>query len=141
MASLLIYSPKCKHCMSILEMVNSHQQFKQIIRLHNVNVLGIPQQYQSQIKSVPTLLTSNGKFLVGSEVMQWLQSLLPNEISHCEIGCKGMGICSIDDTENDDGNLFSLNNYGQSLQGFITPELKAKISRNVSDGGAYDDKI
>jgi len=102
-----------------------------------VNTLGIPQQYKGKITSVPTLLTSNGKFLVGSEVIQWFTSLLPNDISNCDIMGSGVQLCSIDDETCDD-NFFSLDNYGQSLQPIMTPELEAKIKQNVTD--AYGNK-
>ena len=41
------------------------------------------------------------------------------------------------DTPNSD--LFSLNDYGQSLQPAMTKELEEKISREVSKGVAYTD--
>jgi hypothetical protein len=36
-------------------------------------------------------------------------------------------------------DLFSLNDYGQSLQPAMTKELEEKISREVSKGVAYED--
>lgn len=131
MSALLIFSPKCKHSMDVIEFIKNHKQFQQIVKFHNVNEHGVPQQYRNQIKSVPTLLTSNGKFLVGGEVMQWFISLLPNEITNCQIG-GSLGICNLDDESGDD-NLFMLENYGQSLQPIITPEIQKKISQNVSE--------
>ena len=142
MSSLLIYSPKCKHSMDVINFIKEHSQFKQMVRYHNVNTQGIPEQYRSQIKSVPTLLTANGKLLIGSEVLQWFESFLPNEISNCDLGGCSMGTCSLtDDNDNGNDNIFNLENYGQSLQPVMTEALKAKITKNVSDGGDYDDKL
>ena len=131
MSSLLIYSPRCKHSMETIEYIQKKPQLKALVKYHNVNELGVPQQYRDQIKSVPTLLTSNGKLLVGSEVIQWLESLLPNEIMNCDL-MGGVGICSLSDESGND-NLFSLDNYGQSLQPAMTPQLEARIKQNVSE--------
>ena len=85
------------------------------------------------------MLTKNGKILVGTEIKNWLDSLLPaKEISQGSIGAFGCSMTSLDgDTPNSD--LFSLNDYGQSLQPAMTKELEEKISREVSKGVAYTD--
>lgn len=133
--ALLIYSTKCKHSMDMLTYVTETPQLKQIVRLHDVNQLGIPKQYAGKITRVPTLLTQNGKMLVGGEVKQWLTSLLPaQELTTCDVYGRCKGMSSLDGAEGDD--FFDLGNYGQSLQPAMTPELQAKISRSVSD--AYD---
>ena len=133
--ALLIYSTKCNHSMEILAYVTETPQLKQIVRLHNVNQFGIPAQYAGKITRVPTLLTQNGKMLVGSEVKQWLTSLLPaQELTTCDVYGRCKSMSSLDGEEGDD--FFELGNYGQSLQPAMTPELQAKISRSVSD--AYD---
>jgi hypothetical protein len=80
------------------------------------------------------MLTQNGKLLVGSEVRQWLVSLLPvQELKTCDMYGK-CSMSSLDGSEGDD--FFELNNYGQSLQPAMTPEIEAKISRSVAE--AYD---
>jgi hypothetical protein len=134
--ALLIYSTKCKHSMDIFAYVDENPQLNQIVKLHNINQLGIPPQYANKITRVPTLLTQNGKMLVGNEVKQWLVSLLPaQEIMTCDVygKCKGL-TASLDGDDGED--FFDLGNYGQSLQPAMTPELQAKISRSVAD--AYD---
>ena len=133
--ALLIYSTKCKHSMEILTYVTETPQLKQIVRLHDVNRLGIPQQYAGKINRVPTLLTQNGKMLVGNEVKQWLTSLLPTqELTTCDVYGRCKGMSSLDGADSDD--FFDLGNYGQSLQPAMTPELQAKINKSVSE--AYD---
>ena len=136
-SSLLIYSPKCKHSMNILQFINTHDEIKALVSYHNVNEYGVPEQYKKQIKSVPTLLTSNGKILVGMEIIQWFTSLLPSEIENCSLGNCSAAPCSIEDESGFD-NFFSLENYGESLQPIMTEELKAKITQNV--GQAYQQK-
>ena len=132
MSSLLIYSPKCKHCEKIFVFLESKPQLKQMVKFHNVNQLGIPPNHKEQIKSVPTLLTSNQKFLVGNEILQFFISLLPVEISNLDIAGSGLQVSSLSGHESYD-NYFDLNSYGQSLQGAMTPELEAKISKNVQE--------
>ena len=85
------------------------------------------------------MLTKNGKVLVGTEIKNWLDSLLPNK----EIGNWGFsGACSMTtlDDEDNDTELFALDSYGQSLQPAMTSELEAKIGRDVSKGVAYSDQ-
>lgn len=132
MSALLIYSNRCNHSKDIISFINQHAQLKQLVQFHDVNTLGIPPQYANKINRVPTMLTKNGKLLVGNEVKQWLQSLLPNEITNCQLGAGGIGTWSLDG-EDDDGSIFSLNNYGQSLQPAITPELQQKINQQVGE--------
>jgi hypothetical protein len=86
------------------------------------------------------MLTKNGKILVGNEIKNWLDSLLPTE----ELSNWGFsGGCSMTtlDGEDNDAAVFSLDNYGQSLQPAMTRELEEKINRDVSKGTAYSEQI
>ncbi len=137
--SLLIYSPRCKHSMDVIEYINKHPQLKQLVNYHNVNTQGIPPNYRTKINRVPTMLTKNGKILVGTEIKNWLDSLLPaKEVSNGSIGAFGCSMTSLDgDAPSSD--LFSLDDYGQSLQPAMTKELEEKIAREVSKGVAYQE--
>ena len=129
--ALLLYSRRCKHSADIIEYIQGNQQLQQIVKFQDVNQQGIPPQYSGKITRVPTMLTQTGKLLVGSEIKQWLSSLLPNEEwGNHSFGGFG-GSASNLEGENED-SMFSLNNYGQSLQPAMTPELKAKIDKGVS---------
>lgn len=132
--SLLIFSPKCTHSMELVDYVSRNTQLKQFVHFHNVNVLGIPPQYRGKITRVPTMLTKNGKILVGKEIQNWLESLLPvQDLDTC-----GFGKCEMTTLDGESSTeLFGLDQYGRSLQPAMTPELEAKISRSVSD--AYTD--
>lgn len=131
--SLLLYSPKCSHSNDLIDYLNRHPQFKNVVKFHNITTHGIPQQFKSRIKSVPTLLTTNGKLLVGKEIKNWFDSLLPNkEITNIELG----GSCrfsSLDDGDDDYSMGFEIDKYGISLQPAMTPELEARITRDVKD--------
>lgn len=135
--SLLIFSPRCKHSMEIVEYINSHTQLKQLVHYHNVNTQGIPSNYKNKINRVPTMLTKNGKILVGNEIRNWLESLLPAK----EIGCGDLGGWSCMTSLDGEGEsgIFTLDEYGKSLQPAMTKELQDKISRDVSKGDTYTD--
>ena len=128
MSSTLIYSDKCKHSMSVIHFINTHPQLKQMLSFHNINTLRVPDR---RITRVPTLVTKQGNLLVGNEIKIWLESLLPNEITNCDLCGSGLGISNLSGVDDSDG-LFSLDNYGVSLQPNMTEELKAKIDRSVS---------
>lgn len=130
--ALLIHSNRCPICRDLLSWLNSNKRVAQIIRLHDVNVKGIPPQYKSKIKVVPTLLTQSGKMLTGGEVKAWLISMNPDNTitNHCfGSKCTVYGL-----SEEDDGDdIFNLDNYGQSIQPAITPEINARINGAVMD--------
>jgi hypothetical protein len=120
--------------MELVNYINRNAQLKQLVHFHNVNVLGIPPQYRGKITRVPTMLTKNGKILVGKEIQNWLESLLPvQDLETC-----GFGKCEMTTLDGESNTeLFGLDQYGRSLQPAMTPELEAKISRSVTD--AYTD--
>jgi hypothetical protein len=135
--SLLVYSPKCKHSVDVLNFIKKHQQLQQIVQYHNVTVAGIPPEFRTKITRVPTMLTKNGKILVGREIQNWLESLLPvQELETCGFG--GIGSSTLDGESTKD--MFGLDDYGISLQPAMTPELEAKIGRKVEEGTYSDIK-
>jgi hypothetical protein len=126
--------------MEIIEYINNHAQLQQLVNYHNVNTQGIPPAYRNKITRVPTLLTKNGKILVGNEIKNWLESLLPNdEIQHWGVGDMS-SMTNLDGGDNC-GDMFTLDNYGQSLQPAMTKELEAKINRDVAKGTVYTEQI
>lgn len=131
MSALLIYSNKCKHSQNVFQYIISNKQLKQIVKFHDVNVYGVPQQYAKHITHVPTMLTKNGKVLVGKEIKNWLESLLPSEFTSCSLHGCGMGT-NLDNSDDSD-NIFSLDNYGVSLQPAMTQEIQDKISQSVNE--------
>ena len=136
--SLLIYSPQCNHSLDVIDYINKHPQLKQIVRYHNINQLGIPPQYKNKITRVPTMLTKNGKLLVGNEIRNWLESLLPTqELETCNFSGGGCSSTTLDGEGS--GEIFGLDDYGRSLQPAMTPELEEKINQSVSD--AYNKNI
>jgi hypothetical protein len=133
--SLLIYSPKCKHSVDVINFIKKHKQLQQIVQYHNVTVLGIPPEYKTSITRVPTMLTKNGKLLVGREIQNWLESLLPvEELETCNFSQINSTSLNGEPT----GEMFGLDQYGRSLQPPMTKELQEKINRKVEDV-AYSD--
>ena len=129
MAGVLVFSPKCTHCNQIIGFIQGNPVLQPMVQYHNINTQGVPSE---KVSRVPTMITKNGKMLVGNEIKAWLTSLLPNEITNCTLG-RSCGACTLDNPNEDDGDYFSLNDYGQSLQPVITKELQDKINRNVTD--------
>lgn len=129
MTSTLIYSDKCKHSLSILQFIKNHPQLHRILSFHNISSMGTPDR---RITRVPTVITKQGNIIVGNEIKKWLESLLPTEITNCDIGGSSLGLYSISGLD-DDIELFSLDNYGVSLEPSMTPELKSKIDKSVSE--------
>jgi len=129
--SLLIYSPHCNHSLDIIDYIQKNNQLKNIVSYHNINERGIPPQYRNKISRVPTMLTKNGKLLVGNEIKNWLDSLLPvKELEMC-----GFGECNMTTLEEGESTneMFGLDNYGVSLQPAMTAELEAKINKSVNE--------
>jgi|TARA_X000001036_G_scaffold167507_1_gene158666 hypothetical protein len=128
--SLLIYSPQCNHSLDIINYIQKNENLKKIVSYHNINKLGIPPQFKNKISRVPTMLTKNGKFLVGNEIKNWLESLLPTQ----ELEMAGFGTCSMTTLDGEGTNdMFGLDDYGTSLQPPMTTELQEKIDRSVND--------
>jgi len=136
--SLLIFSTRCQHSKAVIEFIQKHKQLQQVVHYHDVNVHGVPQQYRDKINRVPTMLTKNGKLLIGNEIINWLRSLLPSE----EVEGHGFGGClsmvGLDGETIDDRGPFSLDRYGESIAAPMTPELEEKIKRPVGNAVAYE---
>jgi len=129
--ALLVFSDKCQYSFEIINFIKSNPTLGPMIRYHNVTVHGRPAN--PNVKRVPTLVTSDGNIHVGAEVRNWLESMLPIEIENWS----GTGILTASLDGSDGGpELFSLESYGMSMQPHITPELKAKFSKDVKEAYA-----
>lgn len=132
--ALLLFSNKCQHSKNVIEFLNKNTSVKSVVQLYDVSIHGVPPQLAGKVHSVPTLVTKNGEMKIGKEVTVWLQSLIPPpEITQCQLGS---GYCNMSSFGNEmiEDNFFELDNYGQSLQPVMTPELEAKIAKDVNDG-------
>ena len=133
--ALLLFSTKCSHSMDIINFMNKEPQLKSIVRIHDIGINGIPTHLRGHVKSVPTLVTNKNQVLIGKEVRNWLESLIPPaEFVNCNL--RSYGNCSMsefgDGENNDTGDYFDLSDYGKSLQPAITPDLQEKISKKVT---------
>lgn len=126
--ALLVFSDKCNYCYEVINFIKTNPTLGPMIRYHNVTTQGRPAS--SKVTRVPTLLTSDGQVLVGAEVKNWLESMIPQEVENW--GPSGILTASLD---GDDGgpDMFTLDSYGVSMQPMLTPELKEKIGRSVQD--------
>lgn len=101
-----------------------------MIRFHNVSTQGVPSR---QITRVPTLVTNDGKLLVGNDVRKWIESMKPEERVE-EFDQSGLAVSSLDDTDgNDAGNFFDIDNFNAPLAPPMTRELEERVNRKVMD--------
>lgn len=123
--ALLVFSDRCQYCQEILKFVNSEPSIQPVLRFWNITTQGVPSK---KITRVPTLVTNEGKMMVGSEVRAWIESMIPSDI---ESFATDNFSFNLDGSDNSD-NVFNLDRYGSSLQPTLTPELEAKINENPS---------
>jgi hypothetical protein len=125
----LVYSDKCQYSAQVIKEIQENPALLHIVRFHNVTTHGVPSR---QITRVPTLVTNDGKILVGQEVRAWMQSMIPvQEVD--PVWSDGPATSMLDGTDSTTGDMFGLDNYGASLAPPMTPELEARISRKVQD--------
>lgn len=122
--ALLVYSDKCKWSQDTLTYIKTQPALIEIVRFWNINEQGLPTK---KITRVPTLVTNDGKMLVGQEVQAWLESMVPCEFESWDAGAGS----NLDGT--DTPGMFEFDRYGESLQPRLTPELEARIGGDVQD--------
>ena len=128
--ALLFYSDMCSHCKDLLGFIGKHPPVDKLIRRHNVTVHGVPQKFKGNVKSVPTIITQQGQVMAGGQCMAWASSLVPPQEVEGVGGMSGLTDLS---TEAGGPGMFSLDNYGQSIQPHITPDLQQRISSTVME--------
>jgi hypothetical protein len=123
--ALLVFSDRCQYCHEILKLVEREPSIQPVLRFWNITTQGVPSK---KITRVPTLVTDEGKMMVGAEVKNWIESMIPSDIESFD---------SANFTFNLDGSdtrdsIFNIEKYGASLQPIITPELETKINEDPS---------
>lgn len=129
--ALLFYSLRCNHCVKLLDIVDKEKSLQSVLSFHDVNQGPIPQQLVPYVKNVPTLFTKDNKVLTGKEIFDWVKSIIPPK----EEELTGMSVSYGTGLDNNEGggDMFDLDSYSVPLAPEITPELQAKIDKNVSD--------
>ena len=128
--ALLFYSDRCSHSSDLLKWLDKHPGVSKLVRRHDVTIHGIPAKFRNTVKSVPTIVTQQGQMMVGKQCTAWINSLIPPQ----EVGGLGgyHGLADLSDESGGKG-MFSLDNYGQSIQPQITPEMEERINSTVTD--------
>ena len=121
--NVLIISKKCENCNALLSYINA-KNLSKIVRIHDVNISGVP----SGVQRVPTLVKTDGTVLIGGDVKAYLDQFIPSEV---ESHSNKLGY-SIDG-DDDSGNMFSIQSYGSSLAPQMTKELEEKINMSVEE--------
>tara|TARA_B110000285_G_C15136063_1_gene627016 strand:+ start:739 stop:1161 length:423 start_codon:yes stop_codon:yes gene_type:complete len=128
--ALLFYSDRCSHSSDLLKWLDKHPGVSKLVRRHDVTIHGIPAKFRNTVKSVPTIVTQQGQMMVGKQCSAWVNSLIPPQ----EVGGLGgyYGLADLSDESGGKG-MFSLDNYGQSIQPQITAEMEERINSTVTD--------
>lgn len=126
----LVYSDRCPYCAQVIQEIRENPALLHLIRFHNVSQHGVPSK---QITRVPTLITNDGKLLVGNDVRQWIESMKPEQHIE-EFDQTVLAGSMLDESDlNDAGNFFDVEHFHQSLAPPMTRELEEKINRKVTD--------
>lgn len=128
--ALLLYSDKCSHCSDLCKWLDKHPQVNRLIKRRDVTTYGVPQKFKQVVRSVPTLITQQGQVMTGKQCLAWVNSLIPPPEITGAMG--GAGLTNLDDGSGGDG-MFTLDNYGQSIQPQLTPEMEERINSTVTD--------
>lgn len=126
--ALLVYSDKCRYCVETLSYIKTQPSLLQILRFHNVSTQGVP---SGKITRVPSLVTNDGKLYEGGDVRDWLESMIPMDIT--SYTDTSFAVTNLDDMESTNSSMFDLDMYGVPLQPHLTPDLKKKIEKRVND--------
>jgi hypothetical protein len=114
----------------VIQEIRENPALVHLIRFHNVSQLGVPSK---QITRVPTLVTNDGKLLVGNDVRQWIESMKPEQhVSEFDQSVLAGSMLDESDT-NEAGNFFDIENFHQTLAPTMTRELEERINRKVTD--------
>ena len=126
----LVYSDRCPYCAQVIQEIRENPALIHMIHFHNVSQLGVPSK---QITRVPTLVTNDGKILVGNDVRQWIESMKPEQNVE-EFDQSTLATSMLDESDaNESGNFFDVEHFHRSLAPPMTRELEEKINRKVQD--------
>lgn len=127
----LVYSDRCPYCAQVIQEIRENAALLHMIRFHNVSQLGVPSK---QVTRVPTLMTNDGKILVGNDVRLWIESMKPEERVDEFDSSVIIGTAMLDDSDDTtSGNFFDVDQFNRSLAPPMTRELEDKINRKVMD--------
>ena len=128
--ALLLYSDRCSHSTELCKWLDKHPQVNRLIKRRDVTVHGVPPKFKTVVRSVPTVITQQGQVMAGKQCLAWASSLIPPpEVTGA---CGYDALTNLDDNSGCDG-MFTLDNYGQSIQPQITPEMEERINSTVTD--------
>ena len=129
--ALLLFSQRCHHSMKIIKYIQEHKSLHSMLTFHDVNKMGVPEELNGKIDSVPVLITtSDKKILVGKEIMAWFESVLPSDFVGMD---DNFGGASLTDPDDDGGDMFELDSYGVPLSPPMTGDMQKKIDMSVAD--------
>jgi hypothetical protein len=126
----LVYSDRCQYSAQVIRYVQDNPALLHIVKFHNVTTHGVPSK---QITRVPTLVTNDGKYLIGNEVKNWLEGMVNTGDDFEAVEAMGPATSMLDGNDDEAGNFFNWENHGVSLAPAMTKELEERINRKVQD--------
>lgn len=126
MTSVLVYSKKSQYCVDLLEFIDSNELLTTVVKFHDVNTQGVP----NGISRVPSLITNEGKVIIGGDIKIFLEGFIIGDIE--PVSFNGAKTFELDGSDVS-GNWFDIEKFGVSLQPKMTKELEEKISSSVED--------
>ena len=104
--NVLVYSLRSEYCVQLIDFIKGNDLHNSLVKFHDVNKSGVP----NGIQRVPSLITSDGKILIGGEIKDYLETFLSSEPNG--IG-NGGGTYDLDGADGD--NFYSLDSFGETL--------------------------
>jgi hypothetical protein len=128
MFAIMLYSPRCEHCLEIFGLLEQCP-FKDSIKYQDIHKEPIPEEYRKVLTHVPGIITEDGRLLMGLEVKQWVLALMPTEVESFD----HLKLASFDGNPNIVPGLFDIESYGAPLAPPMTPELESKINKKITN--------
>lgn len=125
MTSILVFSLRSDYCKELVDFVKTNELLVTLVRFHDVNINKVP----TGITRVPSLITPDGKIIIGGDIKEYLEGFLVGDIEPADSNFKAVEL----DGNSGSGGWFDIDRFGQSLQPKMTRELEEKIKMSVED--------
>lgn len=127
----LFYSPKCKHCNNLMNMINSNNFIKNKFTFENIHDTNHEQI--SNIRSVPTIFQhENSRFLIGTKAYDYVKKELELNLNAFEDYSTFSFISQPENALNNNSNFAFLTRDGYNVPNSIDSNLQANNNSGQS---------
>lgn len=132
--SVFIYSSRCEPSMDIIKLFKEYPVLQTGVSFYDVlqqrGLHGLHPIVAQNVKSLPSMVTRDGKLYVGNaQIKGLLQRYLPEDPIQ---QYQPYNYTTAIDGRDDSDNLFNVNQYGMDRASQLTPEMQRRIMTNVS---------